>query len=237
MGEEYIPYDWGDDIDSPANDEYKKVYMNKSPNYNFSQKPQTQNLMQTPKPMQQTTQFQTSKPQTQTMKPKPQSLGLMPKQKPKGLGGYMADYKEIANKIWDGAIKQYPTYRMGEMSMPFIAAFNHWLNMDNKNIIDNVNQAYDIYKDYKQYKNSGLNDKYRHALINCRAAQKGQTAEDIVTFLSRHKEYEDVYLDKDNTLNESIQDSQANALGRILGRLNKDGNCEEMVSKHISRNY
>ena len=102
LGEEYIPYDWGDDIDSPANDEYKKVYMNKSPNYNFSQKPQTQNLMQTPKPMQQTTQFQAPKPQT--MKTPTLSTSLMPKQKLKGFGDYMADYKEIANKIWDSAL-------------------------------------------------------------------------------------------------------------------------------------
>lgn len=149
----------------------------------------------------------------------------------------MADVKKIVNDIWDKYVHKIPTYRASEyLAIPQIA-INHWLNMDNKNLIDNVNQAYDIYKDYEKYKNSGLNDKYRHALINCRAAQKGQTSEDLVTLFSRLKEYDDVYLDKDNTLNESIKDSQANALGRTLGRLNKNGNCEEMVSKHIKRNY
>ena len=76
-------------------------------------------------------------------------------------------------------------------------------------------------------------------MLNCRAAQRGQTAEDIVTLLSRHKEFFDVNLrpTNKNTWSESIQDSQANALGRTLGILNKDGNCEEMVSKHIKRNY
>lgn len=108
--------------------------------------------------------------------------------------------------------------------------------MDNKNIIDNLKQANNIYKDYKEFKPLVLNDKYKHAMINCRAAQRGQTGEDLVTFLFRHKEYSDVYLDKSNTLTESIQDSQANALGRLLGRLYKNGNCEEMVSKHIKRN-
>ena len=68
LGEEYIPYDWGDDIDSPANDEYKKVYMNKNPNYDFSQKPQTQKIQ-----------------------PKTLSTGLIPKQKLKGFGDYMAE--------------------------------------------------------------------------------------------------------------------------------------------------
>ena len=88
LGEEYIPYDWGDDIDSPANDEYKNVYLNKNPNYDFT--PKTQNLMQTPKPLQPTTQFQAPKPQT--MKTPTLSTSLMPKQKLKGFGDYMADY-------------------------------------------------------------------------------------------------------------------------------------------------
>ena len=68
LGEEYIPYDWGDDIDNPVNDEYKKVYMNKKPNYDFLPKPQTQKIQ-----------------------PKTLSTGLMPKQKLKGFGDYMAE--------------------------------------------------------------------------------------------------------------------------------------------------
>ena len=132
LGEEYIPYDWGDDIDSPANDEYKKVYMNKNPNYNFLQKTQTQNLMQTPKPMQQTTQFQAPKPQTM----KTQPTGLMPKQKLKGFGDYMVDYKEIANKIWDGAVKNYPIYKIGDAAGTLHAVKQ---NMDQHNLINGDN--------------------------------------------------------------------------------------------------
>ena len=116
---------------------------------------------------------------------------------------------------------------------------DHLRDMDNKNIIDIGKQVYNIYQDYNEFEPLGLNDKFKHAMLNCRAAQRGQTAEDLVTLLSRHKEFFDVNLKpmKKNTWSESIQDSQANALGRALGRTYKDGNCEEMVAKHISRNY
>ena len=111
---------------------------------------------------------------------------------------------------------------------------------DVKEIVDNIIKISNlaaIGNDFVKYRNLNMNDKYKHAMINCRAAQRGQTGENLITDLSRLKEFYDVYLIKSNTLNESIKDSQANALGRSLGRLYKNGNCEEMVSKHIRRNY
>ena len=142
----------------------------------------------------------------------------------------------MADNIWENA-HHLPGYESGYFVGMVKPALDHWQNMDNKNIIDIGKQAYNIYQDYKEYYPLRLNDKYKHAVINCRAAQRGQTGEDLVTLLSRLKEFSDVNLLKSNTLTESIQDSQANALGRSLGRLYKDGNCEEMVSKHIKRNY
>ena len=146
---------------------------------------------------------------------------------------------DIVDNIWNKYAPYLPTYKVSKyMAVPKMA-LDHWQNMDNKNIIDMGKQAYNIYQDYKEYYPLRLNDKYKHAVINCRAAQRGQTGEDLVTLLSRLKEYNDVHLRKEgkNTWSESIQDSQANALGRSLGRLYKDGNCEEMVSKRIKRNY
>ena len=144
----------------------------------------------------------------------------------------------MADNIWENA-HHLPGYESGYFVGMVKPALDHWQNMDNKNIIDIGKQAYNIYQDYKEYYPLRLNDKYKHAVINCRAAQRGQTGEDLVTLLSRLKEYNDVHLRKEgkNTWSESIQDSQANALGRSLGRLYKDGNCEEMVSKRIKRNY
>ncbi len=175
----------------------------------------------------------------QTSVSQPQEPNLMQKPKLKGFGDYMADVKQIGNRIWDKYIPKMPTYKVSKYIAVPKMALDHWLNMDNKNIIDIGKQAYNIYQDYNEFEPLGLNDKYKHAMLNCRAAQRGQTGEDLVTFLSRLKEYNDVYLRKNgkNTWSESIQDSQANALGRSLGRLYKDGNCEEMVSKHIKRNY
>ena len=102
------------------------------------------------------------------------------------------------------------------------------------NILNNLDL---IYQDYKKYAPMRLNDKYKHALLNCRAAQRGQTGEDLVTLLSRLKEFSDVYITKNNTPQESFEDTQANTFGRSLGKFNKDGNCEEMVQKRYKRNF
>lgn len=151
----------------------------------------------------------------------------------------MADYKEIVNNIWDKYIPYIPTYHLGKYAVVPQIAFDHWKNMKNKNIFEIGRQAKNIYHAYKEYEPLRMNDKYKYAMLNCRAAQRGQAAEDLVTLLSRLKEYNDVNLRTKgkNTWNESIQDSQANAFGRSLGRFYEDGNCEEMVSKSIKRNY
>ena len=82
-----------------------------------------------------------------------------------------------------------------------------------------------------------INDKYKHALLNCRAAQRGPLAENLITNLSRLKEFSDVYITKSNTEQESFEDTQANTFGRSLGRFNKNGNCEEMVQQRYKRNF
>ena len=214
LNEEYIPFDFDTDYDDPLYKKYRRVRMLDNPFEDIEKEDNDTNF---------TTGLDNETYAT-SVKNEKSKLPI---------------YKEIANKIWDRYITKTPTYKISKYTAIPKMALDHWQNMDNKNIIDIGKQAYNIYQDYNEFEPLGLNDKFKHAMLNCRAAQRGQTAEDIVTFLSRLKEYNDVYLRKDNknTWSESIQDSKANALGRSLGRLYKDGNCEEMVSKHIKRNY
>ena len=106
-----------------------------------------------------------------------------------------------------------------------------------RGIVDGFNSLKKIYQDYKKYAPMKINDKYKHALLNCRAAQRGPLAENLITNLSRLKEFSDVYITKSNTEQESFEDTQANTFGRSLGRFNKNGNCEEMVQQRYKRNF
>ncbi len=119
----------------------------------------------------------------QTSVSQPQEPNLMQKPKLKGFGDYMADVKQIGNRIWENA-HHLPRYESGYLVGMVKPAFDHWKNMDNKNFFEIGKQVKDISKDVIKYYPLGLNDKYKHAVINCRAAQRGQTAEDLVTYFA-----------------------------------------------------
>lgn len=79
-------------------------------------------------------------------------------------------------------------------------------------------------------------DKYKHALINCEAAQYGNGGNDMSKILSFIKEAKDVVTFQ-NTLDSSLADNYANKVGRLLGTKYPQGNCENMVSKYINQYY
>ena len=214
LDEEYVPFDFDTDYDDPLYKKYRRVRMLDNPFEDIEKEDNDTNF---------TTGLDNETYATSVKNDKSK----------------LPIYKEIANKIWDKYAPKLPGYESGYFAGMVKSVVDHLRDMDNKNIIDVGKQVYNIYQDYNEFEPLGLNDKFKHAMLNCRAAQRGQTAEDLVTLLSRHKEFFDVNLKpmKKNTWSESIQDSQANALGRALGRTYKDGNCEEMVAKHISRNY
>ncbi len=212
LDEEYIPFDFDTDYDDPLYKEYRRVRMLDNPFEDIKKEDNDTNF---------TTGLDKENYVTSVKNDK-SKLPL---------------YKEIANKIWDKHAPKLPGYESGYLVGMIKSVVDHLGDMDNKNISEIGKQTTNIFKDAAKYYPLLLNDKYKHSVINCQAAQRGQTAEDLVTLLSRHKEFFDVNLLKSNQFNESIKDSQANTLGRSLGRLNKNGNCEEMVAKHISRNY
>ena len=103
----------------------------------------------------------------------------------------------------------------------------------NSHIID-WKAAFDLAKNYNKYHDLRLNDKYKHALLSCLAAQQGTGGVLGSSFLAGLRELYDVYSES-NTPQESYEDDRANQLGRLLGFKNPEGNCDEMVRQYIRK--
>ena len=84
--------------------------------------------------------------------------------------------------------------------------------------------------------NQPYTDKYKHALINCKAAQYGEGGNDAATVLSFLKEVQDVVTGQ-NTLDSSFADNYANKIGRLLGTKYKQEKCETLVPRYIDQYY
>ncbi|MCX4348526.1 MAG: hypothetical protein OSJ76_01940 [Alphaproteobacteria bacterium] len=93
---------------------------------------------------------------------------------------------------------------------------------------------WETYKNFNHYRPLRLNDKYKHAMMNCLASQRGTGALLGIDILSRLKEKFDV-LSGNNTQKESDEDMKANEIGRFLGYKYPEGNCDEMVRKYIRK--
>ena len=81
-----------------------------------------------------------------------------------------------------------------------------------------------------------VTDKYKHAYMNCVAAQYGQGGADIATLASNLREWNDVRTGS-NTLDSSQGDQYANKIGRLLGGKYPKGDCDELVQRYIDRHY
>ena len=150
--------------------------------------------------------------------------------------GIIQKYYQAPKGQEEQAIKNYISQKEPEWQTKYFDEDDE--NKENtRGIVDGFNSLKQIYQDYKKYAPMKINDKYKHALLNCRAAQRGPLAENLITNLSRLKEFSDVYITKSNTEQESFEDTQANTFGRSLGRFNKNGNCEEMVQQRYKRNF
>ena len=79
-------------------------------------------------------------------------------------------------------------------------------------------------------------DKYKHALINCKAAQYGEGGYDAANVLSFLKEARGV-VTRQNTLDSSFADNYANKIGRQLGTKYDLEKCETLVPRYIDQYY
>lgn len=85
-------------------------------------------------------------------------------------------------------------------------------------------------------KTMNVTDKYKHALMNCNAAQYGQGGADVAKLASDFKEWYDTKTGA-NTLDSSQGDDYANRIGRLLGSKYPQGDCDVLIQKYIKKKW
>ena len=91
-------------------------------------------------------------------------------------------------------------------------------------------------QNYFKLKPLNVTDKYKHAYMNCSAAQYGQGGADMATLASNLREWYDKKSGA-NTLDSSEGDQYANRIGIFLGSKYPEEDCDELIQRYINRRY
>ncbi len=91
-------------------------------------------------------------------------------------------------------------------------------------------------QNYNKLAPQKVTDKYKHAYMNCSAAQYGQGGADVAMLASNLREWYDKKVGK-NTLDSSEGDQYANRIGRFFGSKYPKEECDELVQRYINRRY
>lgn len=132
----------------------------------------------------------------------------------------MADLKDIIKKVIE---------ENGKLSDEDIG---NWARQTHT--LGDIIKGLKAYDSYEKFKESGENDKYKHAMMNCLMAQGGLTNLRLIQEFARQKEKNDVQYGI-NTKEESDQDVIANTIGEYLGIKYPKGNCDELVQRYIPK--
>lgn len=98
------------------------------------------------------------------------------------------------------------------------------------------NAVPNLIQNYNKLAPQKVTDKYKHAYMNCSAAQYGQGGADIAMLASNLREWYDKKVGK-NTIDSSDGDQYANRIGRFLGSKYPKEDCDELVQRYINRRY
>lgn len=139
----------------------------------------------------------------------------------------------IKSTNWNNSTEGEKVYNNVVRQEGIIPSYNQNIIQYGDSFIKGISSIYDNYNNLKK---ENLTDKYKHAFINCKAAQYGQGGTDVASVLSGLKEKRDLYLNI-NTLDESVADDYANKIGRLLGNKYPQGDCDELVQKYIKKYY
>jgi rhs family protein len=109
-----------------------------------------------------------------------------------------------------------------------------------QNILDYIVSAtkgsLNLGKNFFPMRKINFTDKYKHAFMNCNAAQYGKGGADIAKLASDLREWNDVRTGS-NTLDSSKGDNYANKVGRLLGSKYPKGDCNALIEKYIKKNW
>ena len=110
----------------------------------------------------------------------------------------------------------------------------------NQNLFDYTKSAIqggmNIVGNFSDMRKMNVTDKYKHAMMNCSAAQYGQGGADIATLASNLREWNDKRTGS-NTLDSSEGDQYANRIGRLLGGKYPKEDCDELIRRYIKKNW
>ena len=110
----------------------------------------------------------------------------------------------------------------------------------NQNLFEYISSAVyggmDLLDNFSKIRKMNATDKYKHALMNCYAAQYGQGGADVSTLASNLREWYDKQTGA-NTLDSSNGDQYANKIGRLLGGKYPEDDCDELVQKYIDKHW
>ena len=99
-----------------------------------------------------------------------------------------------------------------------------------------LNAIPNLIQNYYNLKPLKVTDKYKHAYMNCSAAQYGQGGADMAMLASNLREWNDIRTGS-NTLDSSEGDQYANKIGRFLGSKYPEEDCDELIQRYINRRY
>lgn len=110
----------------------------------------------------------------------------------------------------------------------------------NQNFLDYASSAIggsiNMIKNFPDMNKLKVTDKYKHAMMNCNAAQYGQGGADIAEIASNVREFYDTTTGA-NSLDSSQGDQYANRIGRLLGSKYPNGDCGELIQRYIQKKY
>ena len=155
---------------------------------------------------------------------------LMQQQRNMGITG---NYKQYGSDFWSVSPENNYGLKTNDLSINpgyYLGYGLGYINSDIQNPNGYINSFKNIINYNNQYEPMNVNDKYKHAMINCLMAQHGSKSEKVSQILSGLKESYDV-LFNENTSQASDADMEANIYGRNIGRTYPQGNCHDLISQ------
>lgn len=143
------------------------------------------------------------------------------------------NYANIQPQNWESASEGKKAYdnvvrHEGNFTPPDQNIFNYAKSA--------VQGGMDLISNFSNMRKMNVTDKYKHAMMNCNAAQYGQGGADVATLASNLREWNDKRTGS-NTLDSSEGDQYANKIGRLLGGKYPKENCDELIQRYIKKNW
>ena len=132
-------------------------------------------------------------------------------------------YPKYNKQVYDNVVKNEGNFTPPDQNM-----FNYAKSA--------IQGGMNLVSNFSDMRKMNVTDKYKHAMMNCNAAQYGQGGADVATLASNLREWNDKRTGS-NTLDSSEGDQYANKIGRLLGGKYPKEDCDELIQRYIKKNW